>query len=108
MIEGILMLTGVLIILFAIFIWTNYKAKKRGWKVKKDGNSKQQYLELDGNNWRSITFDCEMYSNDVPRHAIIISKDWEMYPEWAQDKKDEIITRLKNSLKEPAYTIIEK
>jgi hypothetical protein len=108
MIEGILMLTGALILLFAIFIWTNYKEKKRGWKVKKGGNSKQEYLELDGNNWRSITFDCEMYSKVVPRHAIITSKDWGIYPEWAQAKKDEIITRLKSALKDPAYTNIEK
>ena len=49
-----------------------------------------------------------MYSKVVPRHAIIISKDWGIYPEWAQAKKDEIITRLKSALKDPAYTNIEK
>ena len=108
MIEGILMLTSVLIILFAIFIWTNYKDQKRGWKVKKEGNGNQKYLELDGNNWRSITFNCEMYSNGAPRHTIIISKDWGTYPDWAQAKKNEIITRLRSVLKEPEYTIIEK
>ncbi len=109
MIEGVLMLAGVLVVLLVILIWTNYKAKKRGWRIKKVGNSSQQYVELDGNNnWRSITFECKMYADDVPRHAIIVSKDWEKYPEWAQARKSEILTRIKSVLKEPEYTIIER
>ena len=109
MIEGLLMLAGVLVVLFVIFVWTSYKAKKRGWKVKKSGDGKQQYLELDNDNkWRAITFYCEMYSNDVPRHALIINKDWSVYPKWAQARKAEILTRLTSVLKEPTYTIIEK
>lgn len=108
MIEAILIFAGVLFILFVNFIRTNQRAKKRGWKIQKVGNSQQQYMEFDGKNWRAITFDCEMYSKKVRRHAIFIHKDWGVYPEWAQKKKELILTRLKCELKEPAYTLIEK
>ena len=75
MIEGILMLAGILILLLLIYIRTSYIVKKRGWKIKTIENGSQMYSELDkDNNWRTITFDCEMYSKDVPRHALIINK----------------------------------
>ena len=67
MIEGILMLTGAHILLFSIISLTNYKEKKRGWKVKKGGNSKQEYLELEVNNLRlrdvfqSCSSSCDYY-----------------------------------------------
>jgi hypothetical protein len=109
MIEAILMLTGVIVLLLLIFVRTKYISTKRGWKIIKSGNSSKMYSELDeNNNWRSITFECKMYSKDVPRHAITISSDWSNYPEWAQERKDEIRSRLKSVLKEPAYTVIEK
>ena len=108
MIEGLLMLVGITVVLILINTRTRYTDKSRGWKVKKNGNSFQIYSELDkDNNWRSISFECKMYSKDVPRHSIIINKDWTIYPEWAQLRKDEILSRLRSVLKEPTYTIID-
>lgn len=109
MLEGIFMLTILLFLLLVIFAWNSMHANKRGWKVKKIGNGKQQYLELDeAKKWRGIIFDCEMYSDEVPRHALIIKKDWSEYPQWAQGRKTEIITRITCVLKAPSYTIVEK
>lgn len=108
MIEGFLMLGGVLVFLFLIFIWNNFTDNKRKWKVRKAESNVQQYLEMnDDGTWRHISFDFEAYAKDVPRHALYIRKNWSDYPEWARSRKDEIIERLKYTLSEPEYTIIE-
>ena len=109
MTEGFLILTGVLVVLLLIFARTNHVVKKRGWKIKSSGDSKKMYAELSSENaWRSITFEWKMYAKGVTRHAIIIDKDWSCYPKWAQERRDEILSRLKSELKEPTYTFIEK
>lgn len=109
MIEGLLMLGSVLVFLLILFIWNRIKENKRKWKIRKRDSETRDYLELDSNGlWRQITFSCESYAKNVPRHALYIRKNWEEYPEWAQFRKEEIMTRVKSVLKEPEYTIIEK
>lgn len=109
MIEGFLMLGGVLVFLFVIFIWNSFKEKKRQWKVRKGDNNTCEYFEMDEyGTWRYISFTCKFYAKDVPRHALYVNKNWNNYPDWAQLRKDEILKRLRSTLKEPEYTIIEK
>lgn len=108
MFEAILMLTGVLVVLAIVKLRSSYREKNDGWKVRNTGNS-IQYSEVDDrNNWRSVNFICDRYAKDVPRHSIIIPSDWSDYPEWAQERRDDIILRLKQRFKAPAYTFIEK
>lgn len=108
MIEGFLMLGGVLIFLLLIFIWNSFKENKRKWKIRKGDNYTRKYLELDENGtWRNISFACESYMKNVPRHALYIRKNWDDYPDWAHSRKEEILGRLKSVLKEPEYTFIE-
>jgi hypothetical protein len=100
MIEGFIMLGGVLLFLVLIFILNKLKDNKRKWKIRKGENYTQQYLELNENGkWRYISFDFETYAKGVPRHALYVKKNWGDYPDWAQMKKDEIIERLKSVLK---------
>jgi hypothetical protein len=109
MIEGFLMLGGVLVFLLIIFVWNSLKTNKRKWKIRKGENYTRQYLELDDKgNWRMISFECETYAKNVQRHALYVKKNWEHYPDWANQKKDEILKRLKTVLKEPEFTIIER
>jgi len=109
MIEAFLMLGGVLVFLAVIFIWNSFKEKKRKWKIRKGDSNTREYLELDEYGiWRHISFTCEHYAKDVPRHLLYVKKNWDVYPEWAQLRKDEIIERLRSVLKEPEYTFIEK
>jgi len=107
MIEGFLMLGGVLVFLFIIFIWNSLKNNKRKWKVRKGDNDTREYAEMDHNGvWRHVSFECETYAKNVPRHALYIRKDWKDYPDWAQLREEEILERVKSVLKEPEYTII--
>jgi hypothetical protein len=109
MIEGFLMLGGVLVFLFIIFIWNSLKNNKRKWKVRKGDNDTREYVEMDQSGaWRHVSFECEPYAKNVPRHALYIRKDWKDYPDWAQLRKEEILERVKSVLKEPEYTIIER
>ncbi len=108
MIEGFLMLGGVLVFLLLIFIWKSVKENKRKWKIRNGDNYTREYLELDENGvWRRISFTCESYKKNFPRHVIYIRKNWENYPEWTNKRKEEILSRLKSVLKEPEYTYIE-
>lgn len=109
MIEGFLMLGGVLVFLLLIFIWNSFKERNQKWKIRKGNNDTIEYLELDENGmWRSISFACEPYAKNVPRHALYIRENWEDYPDWVHSRKEEILIRLKGVLKEPEYTIIER
>lgn len=108
MIEGFLMLGGVLVFLSLIFIWNSFKENKRKWKIRKGDNYTYEYLEMDENGiWRNITFVCELYTKNAPRHVIYVCKNWEDYPDWAQTRKEEILNRMKSVLKDPEYTFIE-
>ena len=103
------MLGGVLVFLLMLSIWNSFKNNKRKWKIRKGDNDARVYLEMDDDgSWRNISFQCEAYAKNVPRHALYMSKNWENYPEWAQLRKDEIIARLKSVFKEPEFTIVEE
>jgi hypothetical protein len=103
------MLSSVLVLLSIIYLVKLITTKEQGWKIKKGENFTQIYSELDNDgNWRSISFDCEQYAKNVPRHALIIDKNWNNYPEWAATRKQEILDRLRSVLREPEYTIIER
>ena len=81
---------------------------KRGWKIKQIGNGAYEYREyLDGKS-RSIIIEGEQYVKGQPRHVIYLRKDWDNYPEWTHDRKDTIISRLKEEFKEPMYTFVER
>ncbi|MBD81179.1 MAG: hypothetical protein CL840_19835 [Crocinitomicaceae bacterium] len=108
MILGLSLLGIMIIILYLIYLLKRSKENRRGWKIRKTGNNYQEYAEFDSGKWRSLNFKFEMYSKEVPRHAIVIPKDWSNFPSWAQDKREVIILRLKEVLKEPTYTLLEK
>ena len=103
-----LTLLGIILILLSIVqLWKTRLEKKLGWRIRKSGNS-IQYAELSDGNWRSVEFKFDMYSKEVPRHAIIVPKEWNHFPGWARDNQQLIIQRIRLALKEPQYTIIEK
>ena len=108
MIEAFVMLGGLCVFLFLLFVWNSFKENKRKWKIRKGEDHSCEYLELDENGiWRSISFSSEAYSKNYTRHVIYIPKNWGNYPDWAKKRKEEILNRLKSVLKEPEYTYIE-
>lgn len=109
MLEAALMLGAVLVILSLIFLVKKNKARKQGWKVEKGDGFQVKYGEIDENgNWRFVSFEIQLYSSEVPRHAVFVESDWEDFPDWAIARKKEILGRLRQTLKEPEYTIVER
>ncbi|MCW1915757.1 hypothetical protein OJ996_19375 [Luteolibacter sp. GHJ8] len=43
--------------------------------------------------------------SSAPHHLIFFcsAEAWQRYPEWAKDRRDEIIARIKSEFREPAY-----
>ena len=102
-----ILLLIVALVIGAIFIFKNRKHQKRAWKIYNETKEVYHYAELFEGKWRFMQIACEHYSKNAPRHAIYIQKDWSTYPDWAQDRKETIMKRLRQELKAPTFTIIE-
>ena len=80
-------------------------ARKRGWHVARHGRDQMRYEEFGTGETRQIMIDGEMLYGR-PRHVIYFAspEQWrQKYPDWARDRRDEIIARIKSELKEPDY-----
>jgi hypothetical protein len=80
-------------------------ARKRGWHVSRLGRDQMLYEEFADRTTRHITIDGEMLVGR-PRHVIYFASpdEWrQRYPDWARDRRDEIIARIKSELRQPDY-----
>jgi hypothetical protein len=77
---------------------------ERGWRVGHRGRDAMYYEELHGSSWRRIEIHGEMLTGRA-HHVIYFDSPerWLGYPEWARDRRDEIITRIKSEFREPDY-----
>ncbi|NOQ73618.1 MAG: hypothetical protein GQ574_16550 [Crocinitomix sp.] len=88
-------------------VFSSKKQTKRGWKTHRNGKDAHSYSELFEGSWRSIELKSEWFSKNAPRHVIYIQKDWAFFPQWAQERKEIIISRLEQEFKPPTFTLIE-
>lgn len=79
-------------------------AEKRGWRVGHRGRDVMYYEEFHDGQWRQIDLDGEMLVGRA-HHVIYFAspEQWQHYPEWARDRRDEIIARIKSDFREPDY-----
>jgi hypothetical protein len=74
------------------------------WRVGHTGRDMMYYEEMHDGEWQRIAIDGEMLTGRA--HHIIYFADeatWRRYPEWARDRREEIITRIKSRFTEPDY-----
>jgi hypothetical protein len=78
--------------------------KARGWRVGHQGRDSMYYEESHGGNWQRIAIDGEMLMGRA-HHVIYFASPerWQGYPEWARDRRDEIISRIKSQFRAPDY-----
>lgn len=84
----------------------HYRAK--GYRVDHEGRDNIFYEERVGDKSRRLTIEGEML---VPGHAVYVpdDKEWrERMPEWARDRKAEIIARIKEELGTRDHEFVEK
>ncbi len=62
------------------------------------------YEEFWADSWQRIEIDGEMLTGRA-HHIIYFDSPerWQSYPEWARDRRDEIIGRIKSQFREPDY-----
>lgn len=74
------------------------------WRVGHRGRDQMFYEEQRDGQWQGIVVDGEMLMGR-PHHVIYFAsaETWQRYPEWARQRRDEIIARIKNEFREPDY-----
>lgn len=75
------------------------------WRVGHTGRDQMYYEEYGDGRWERIEISGEMLTGPA-HHAIYFASpaDWaQRYPAWAQQRRDEIIARIKSAFPEPDY-----
>lgn len=76
----------------------------RRWRVGHQGRDGMYYEEEVGNEWRRIPIDGELLTGRA-HHAVYLAspEQWRQYPEWARDRRDEIVARIRSQFRPPDY-----
>lgn len=75
-----------------------------GWRVGHRGRDQMFYEELRDGTWERIEIDGEMLTGRAHHVIYFAGPDaWRAYPEWARERRDEIIARVKSRFREPDY-----
>ncbi|MFT3806323.1 hypothetical protein [Arenimonas sp.] len=74
------------------------------WRVGHQGRDGMYYEEEAGSEWRRIPIDGELLTGRA-HHAVYLAspEQWREYPEWARDRRDEIVARIRSQFREPDY-----
>jgi hypothetical protein len=74
------------------------------WKVGHRGRDGMYYEEQHGGIWQRIDIDGEMLTGRA-HHVIYFASPeaWQRYPEWARQRREEIIARIKSEFRPPDY-----
>jgi hypothetical protein len=74
------------------------------WRVGHVGRDQMYYEELVEGTWQRIPIDGEM-SGGRAHHVIYFAseEEWKAYPDWARDRRSEIVARIKKAFSPPDY-----
>jgi hypothetical protein len=77
---------------------------QRKWRVGHVGRDVMYYEELVDGKWERLSLDGELQTGRAHHMIFFDSKeDWARYPDWAKDRREEIIQRVMNDFREPDY-----
>lgn len=104
--AGSLLLLSAGLILGVLETRINNRKKEngRGWRVGHVGRDQMYYEEIISGHWERIIIDGELLVGRA-HHVIFFrsEKNWQLYPEWARNRREEIISRIQNEFREPEY-----
>ena len=109
---AMLLVVGVCAAALAALLWRRgeFAAPKRradrdrGWRVGHRGRDMLYYEEWRDGAWRRLEISGELLTGPA-HHAIYFDSPqrWQTYPEWARQRRDEIIGRITSELRPPDY-----
>lgn len=80
------------------------EARARGWRVGHQGRDRMYYDEWRDGRWQRLDIDGEMLMGEAHHAVYLAAPDrWRHYPEWARDRRDEIVARIRSAFTAPAY-----
>jgi hypothetical protein len=76
----------------------------RGWRVGHEGRDGLYYEERRDGRWQRLDIDGEMLLGET-HHAVYLASPgrWRHYPDWARDRRDEIVARIRSEFRVPEY-----
>ena len=76
----------------------------RGWRTQRVGRDELVYEELVDGAWKSLPIDGEMLTGASDFAIYFDSAErWAEYPSWARERRDEIISRIRQDCPAPRY-----
>lgn len=76
----------------------------RGWRVGHRGRDLMFYEEKVAGVWQRLEIDGEMLTGRAHHVIYLASAEvWRGYPEWARERREEIVARVKSVFREPDY-----
>ena len=76
----------------------------RGWRVGHRGRDQMYYEEKIGGVWQRLEMDGEMLTGRAHHVIYFASAEvWRGYPEWARERREEIVARVNSVFREPDY-----
>ena len=74
------------------------------WRVGHVGRDGMYYEEEIGGRWQRIGIDGELLTGRAHHAVYLPSPDqWRQYPDWARDRREEIVTRIRSQFRAPDY-----
>ncbi|MGH8030118.1 MAG: hypothetical protein ACREO3_09300, partial [Arenimonas sp.] len=76
----------------------------RDWRVGHQGRDRMYYEEWRDGTWQRLDIEGEMLVGEA-HHAVYLADPdrWRHYPEWARDRREEIVARIRSEVREPEY-----
>lgn len=79
-------------------------AAARGWRVGHQGRDRMYYEERRDGAWQRLDIEGEMLMGEAHHAVYLASPDrWRHYPDWARDRREEIVARIRSEFHEPDY-----
>jgi len=79
-------------------------AAGRGWRVGHQGRDRMYYEEHRDGAWQRLDIEGEMLMGEAHHAVYLAAPDrWRHYPDWARDRREEIVGRIRSEFREPDY-----
>ena len=76
----------------------------RGWRVGHQGRDRMYYEERRDGAWQRLDIEGEMLTGEAHHAVYLAAPDrWRFYPDWARDRREEIVARIRSEFREPDY-----
>lgn len=76
----------------------------RGWRVGHQGRDRMYYEERRDGAWQRLDIEGEMLMGEAHHAVYLPAPDrWRHYPDWARDRREEIVGRIRSEFREPDF-----